>query len=796
MCRAVIGCFFVLIVFGENAKAQIAAIIIDRSTHNPLAIANISLQNITDSILHKTVTTDSGFCSFKNIASGKYILSVSYVGYDSFSTVINITAGTTLVDTIQLNPSAKNLNQVVITSEKNFLQFKPNLITLNVAQSPVATNGSAYDVVKLAPGVVETIDGLSFRGKKTLIMINGRPTYLNQSELKQMLVTMPATDIDKVQIIPNPSAKYDADALSVIDIRLAKNNSYGINGTITGGIGTGAQLRYNGGLSLNYRNNKINIYGSYNYEHNQQYFITNSNLTVTPTSHILESINEQRVRYNNNYKAGADYEISKNSTAGVLFTGYTNFRDRSSTDNITLQHQAPVPDSFSMVTMTGRARFFNPTVNAYYKTTFDSSGKTLTINADYFNYNKHWSDNFITNYYAAGKVPYRPAYLLRDSSPVNNNVYSLTADYSNPIKNGRIEAGIKTTSTATDNNVLWQYQNGANWLVDSTLTNHFVYTERINAGYISYDKNFGKYEVIVGLRAEQTTTRSNLLTKEAVHDSNYWGLFPNVSLQYSKDDNNIFSIGYRKSIQRPDFDVINPFIVYVSEYSFFVGNPYLKPQIDNSFSLSYTYKQSLNLAVNYTYSTDAIADIMITGNNNSVGITTGNINKEDAFSFSANWGGKINKYWNISVTGEADYAAFNENYSKSYMLDNNGWYYQGLLQNIFKFNKGWSAELGANYHSAIPYGVYMVSPSFKSDVGIQKMIMHQKGKLALSITDIFNTEVINYSTNFMGIDKSVDYKEESRFIKLQFTYKFGNKNVKEVATRESTIADIDKRMKN
>jgi hypothetical protein len=793
-------CLYIFILFAGNAKAQIASTIFDKATNTPLINASISLQNIKDSTVFKTVTRENGSFTFNDIANGHYILTVSYIGYENYIVGIEIADHTinTLLDTIQLNHTDKNLNQVIVTGKKPFVEFNPNQITLNVGQSPVATNGSAYDVIKRAPGVTENFNGLTFRGRTTLVLINGRQTYLTGAELKQMLSDMPATNIDKVDIIPNPSAKYDADAQSVIDIKLARNNSYGLNGVLTGAIGSGDMLRYNGGLSLNYRKNKINIYGNYNYEHNQQYYNIVSDRVLTPTDGIQESAKEHRIRYNNDYKLGIDYTINKNSATGILFTGYTDLRSRNSTDNITLSHADPAVDSFSTVTMNGHAVFSTASVNAYYKTTFDTSGKMLTLNVDYFNYNKKWSDNYITNYTTVDKVEYQSPYALRDSSPGNNNVYSFAADYSNPIRHGRIDAGIKTTYTETDNNVLWQYQDGTNWLIDTSLTNHFVYNENINAAYISYNKTFGKYELTIGVRGEGTMTRSNLITTGEVHDSSYFGFFPNLRIQFTKNQDNIFSIGYHKSIQRPDFDQINPFIVYISEYSYFAGNPYLKPQLDNNISFTYTYKKSLNVAVNYLHSSDAIAAIVITNANNSVGIMSGNITTENAFNLSANWNKTIYRFWDLNISSEADYVAYDQDYVNDGALNNanNGWIYQGQLQNTFKSNKGWAAEISVGYHSTIPYGFYIIKPSFRTDAGIQKTILHEKGKLALSLTDIFNTDAINYGTNFVGVNETVDYKSESRFVKLQFTYRFGNKNVKQEVARPSAIADINRRMKN
>ena len=788
------------LLFAINAKAQFKFVVAARQNNSPLLGVTAVLQNTENKNNSFHAVSDS-LCkiNFGKVADGNYTLNISYVGYEPFFVGLQMTDNhaSNLPDTIQLSVTDKNLKSVTVsaTTAKPFIQFSANNITLNVSGSPVGSTGSAYDALKHGPGIMADMNGnLTFRGKSVTVLIDGINTNLSSDELQQLLQNTPASDVEKIEIMPNPSAKYDANAATIVNIVFTKNPYEGLNGTVLGGIGGGINMKYTGGLSLNYRKKNLNIYGSYNYERYSMYINQNTDRLLTATDHILENNHDMRTYNNHNVKLGLDYNINKNNTIGFLVSGYDNFRGRTSTDSVTLTHAAPVPDSFSMVSQKGHAVLFNPTINVYYKSKLDSSGKTLTVNANYMNYHRSWWDNYNTNYYDIAHNMYQPTYYLRDSSPIRDNIYSLSADYVNPIKNGSIQAGLKTTYTVTDNNILWQYLSGNDWLVDADLTNHFVYKENVNAGYFIFDKTWGKYEVNAGLRAEQTNTQGDEKITNQVHDTSYWGLFPSVSLTYTKNSNNQFSLSYRKTVNRPDFSDVNPFIVYESEYSFYTGNPDLLPEYDHDITFTYTYKQNWNMGIDYNITKNAIANILVTGQNSAVGTSWGNVHTAMSIAPFISWTGTIAKIWNVTFSNVGQYAYFKQTYPNGYKLDNSGWTYLGQLQNTVRLGKGWLAELDMMYRSSVPDGTYYVKPTFRTDFGLQKTVLHGNGKLALSASDIFNTDKTNYTTNFMGIDQSVQQKQESRYVLLQFTYRFGNKNVKPKVDRENTIEDVQKRL--
>lgn len=566
-----------IISCSQIANAQVSSVVVDNATKHSLPGVSVMVKSNADSSLtFSTVTDDKGHFSFSQLQKGNYIIHINYINYKKIISPLKINDSIKFLfpDTIALNFSPKTLGEITISGKKDFISMKADKITLNVAESPIASTGNAYEAILHAPGIAEQNNSLSFRGKNVSALINGRPVHLSGNDLKTMLTNTSANNIEKIEILPDPSAKYDASGGSVINIKMAKNKNYGINGSYTVGAIVAKYFGATTGTSLNYRNKNINIYGSYNYARNKQYYHTSSDRILENNAHILEDENDTRSLKNNNYSLGADYDFNKNNTIGILLRGYTNSRNRTVINNTTVAHTDHLADSLSTVNTIGFAKYVNPTLNLYYKTTLDTTGKELTLNADYFSYDKKWNDNFITNYFDNNKLPYSVPYLLRDNSPANINVHSFSADYVNPLKNGSIEAGIKSTFTTTDNNVLWEYQNNGNWIKDSSKTNHFIYKENINAAYINYAGTFKtKYEFAFGLRAENTNNSGNSVTLNQISRHSYTNLFPNIRFVFNKDDNNSFSISYRKSIYRFGFDVVNPFVIYQSQYSYYKGNP-------------------------------------------------------------------------------------------------------------------------------------------------------------------------------------------------------------------------------
>ncbi len=795
------GLLFFMSANAQQKNITLSGAIKDSATKTPLADASVNIINIATSETTNAVSDNSGNFTIKNIHPGNYQLKITYTGYKAFiKDDINLAGNMEafLLSEVFLSPQQNVLQNVTIASsiEKPLISLSANKITLNVAQNPVASINNAYDILLQAPGVMEQDNTLRFRARSVSILIDGKLTNLRGEDLKNMLSSMPGSNIDKIEIVPNPSAKYGADGGSVINIKLAKNKNFGTSGTILAGIGTGRFANYNSGLNLNYRNKKINIFSNYYYEYNKQYSSNHSDRTLNFSSHIVQDEYGINIKKNNAYRAGIDYDINKNNLIGIEFNGHTDFQKRYIDNHSVLTNGITASDTSSSVITNGNSVIFNPSVNLYYKAVLDSLGRELSVNADYFTYNKKWEDNFLTNYFDQDNLKYKQTTFLRDNSPSHNSIKSLSMDYSYPSKVGNFEAGIKTVFTITDNNIQWQSQTNGDWINDSSKTNHFVYKENINAAYLTFEKAFKQnWELNLGIRAEQTNSTGTLINSGEINKKNYINFFPNVSVQYLKNLNNIFSFSYRKSIDRFGFDIVNPFIKYQSQYSFYRGNPDIAPQINHNIEFSFAYKQSLVFGLSETHSLNALGPVYLKSGSNSTISSYTNFKSADLFYIYSYYRKQFIKRLITILIGGFGFYRYNTATSTSIQQSNNStWSYLFQTNNTLILKKGWAGDFNASYQGPLASGIYKLGGILSSSMGISKQILKDKAAIKLSITDLFNTQSKMINIDYQGVVMEQQRKEESRFIRLNITYRIGNKNVRSKKERTSKIEEVENRM--
>lgn len=690
-----------------------------------------------------------------------------------------------------------SLQAVTVTGKKPFIVFTPDKITLNVAESPIAAGGNIYDAILRGPGVMSQGGSLTFRERSVQVLINGRPTRLSGDDLKNMLTGMPAGSVDKVEILPTPPSKYEAEGSAVINIVLAKNKSYGANYVLTGGVGAGIWPTENAGLDVNYRNKDINLFGGYTYLGNKQFYNTVSDRLLTG-SEILANEHDVRTRNNNGYKLGLDYDLSKRTTMGVLVNGYVNWRKRDVSNRSQVLDEHGLPDTVSLLSTRGYAKFSSPTVNAYYKTTFDSTGKALSFNVDYLRYNKQWRDSFANHYLEPLNVDLGQPGLLRDHSPAVITVWSYSADYVQPVRSGKWEAGIRVNHTRSDNNIFWEANSGFGWATDSSMTNHFVYTEEVNAAYLSHSHTFGRWTVEAGLRAEQTIATGNSVTLDSTSRRKYLNVFPTVSLNYAKSDNLQWNLSYKQSIQRFGFDYINPSIIYQSQYYYFQGNPNLEPQINHTFALSAVIKGNVQTGVEYTHSVKPLGPSYHSQGDLTIS-SYANFKDADAEDIYLSYSKTFFSIWQTNLYGSVGYLSFNLNTLNGDSTPPQSqdqrpfagiqWY------NSINLKAGWSAEITAMYTSSIVTGIFHQKPYYSADAGIAKELWAGKVTARLSLTDVFNTLEQKLHTNYDGVNMEMDTKSESRFVNLVIKYRFGNNKVRASRSRQSKLDDINSRIR-
>ncbi|SDE78471.1 outer membrane beta-barrel family protein [Riemerella columbipharyngis] len=680
----------------------------------------------------------------------------------------------------------KTIGEVVLKGNKEYIVQKGDKISINVNQNVIASTSNAYDILLQSPGIVEQGETLSFRSKSVTVLINGRLSNLRGEELKNYLSSMQGNTIDKIEILQNPSSKYDAVGGVVINIKLVKNRKNGLNGSIANRVSFGKNVNHFPSLSLNYKNKGLNISTSYSYENSDKYRNTEINQSLSSDLKLYQDEKNDIENNSHQYNISVDYDFNERNSVGVFFRGMNKDNKISSLNKITLNDKGNL--NLSEVKNNGKIDIQNPAMNVYYKSVLDSLNRKLNINADYFEYTKDQKYHFENT--SSGTVS-----LLRNTSNSLNRVYSVSADIEYPSELGKFDFGVKGLFTKTDNDILWQDNIANHWQTNTGKSNQFIYKENVVAGYVSWDKYFGDHwQVNLGFRGEYTHSQGILIGGET-NDRSYFNLFPSVSIQYLKNIQNVFNLSYRKSIQRFGFEVVNPFVRYQSDYSYYQGNPNIRPQIDHSINFTYTYNQNLTMGISETHSVDALGPLYVRDGDTTINTYT-NFKSSDFYYVYVSWMKKFFNVWTSNLVGGVGGYKFNTS-TDSYQSNNanDTWAYQVQSINQFSFNKGWSADFNLIYQSDIAFGIFKQKGYLSSNIGVAKRILANRANIKLSISDIFNTIKTDRIVDYNGVDLNQNRKQESRFISLAFTYKFGEGGSKSKKRKTDTIEELENRLK-
>lgn len=767
------------------------AVVIDTMTENPLPYAICRLSDTKNKSANeiKVVTDSMGNLSIGRLISTEYQLTVSYLGYEEKTLRVCPLENNEITEVIALHPLTNQLEAVEINKQPKLLEFSPEKLTVNVARSALAKGGTAFEVLTRTPGVIEQGSILQFRGRSVNVYINGRPSNFRSAELKQFLENLPSSSISKIEVITSPSSKYDAQGGSIVNIVTTKNASLGLSGIAGLGYSKGDVNNYNGNLQLNYKNEKIAAFGSFDHLNTEQYYRLHSSRSVNKQLSQHEYDDRVIKKRSNLLQLGLDYNINKAHTLSMLLRGNYNRTLYNSKDQVSNLSSIQI-DSTSNVISNGKNMLKNPSVNVFYKWLVDTSGKELSLNLDYFRYRRDQSDFFETDYLNAQDL-LTGNDLLRNISPGKNEVKSASIDYKSPLKSGKLEAGLKSVSTVTDNNMLWEYYEGASWQNDIKRSNHFIYTERVQAAYINGTTQLGKMGMQLGLRLEHTYTKGELLTDGSANTNDYLNIFPSVSFNYMPDGQTQWALAYRRKIDRYDFSVVNPFIYYRNPFSYTQGNPYIRPTYYDNFELSYFSGQIFG-AVSYSNYRDVLADIFREDLSTNAVITTyDNLAKAHQLDANISWSKSFRQKLSTTTTVGGLYAQYD---SDDEQFNNAGYTLYLSSTNSLQLTKGLSGEVYVSYFSPFSYGVYEMAHRFKTDIGLSQSLFKDEAQLAIGITDLFNTMKNQYQVNSYGISLNSRVKPESQFFKVTFTYRFGNKKVKSMSAKKTGIENEQKRM--
>lgn len=773
--------------------------------------ATVSLLQAKDSSVVKlAVTGADGKFSFQS-ASGKYLLSVSHINYmPGYSGIIEVN-GDVEVPTIKMAKAATNLQGVSVSSEKPMVEVKADKTILNVEGTINATGNDALELLRKSPGVmVDKDDNISLAGKNGVrIYIDGKPSPLAGADLSNYLKSLQSAQIEAIEIITNPSAKYDAAGnAGIINFRLKKNKAFGTNGSVNAGYSIGVYPKYNSGINFNHRNKGVNVFGNYNYNNSKRDMAFNLYRSVLDTIFDNKTTMTMRMK-SHGFKTGVDFFINNKSTFGVLING--NLSDNSNNnDSRTPISYKPTGVIYRTLVANNRNNMGRDNVNFNLNYRFaDTSGRELNLDADY-GFFRNDGNQLQPNYYydATGNTLLSQVF-YRFISPTDIDIYTVKADYEQNFQKGRLGFGGKVSAINTGNN--FQRFDVSQLIpeqktLDLARSNQFNYKENINALYLNYNKQLKSVMFQAGVRMENTTTTGDsygLNSDGSVNFSNvqtfkrnYTDFFPSAALTFNKNPMNQWGISYSRRIDRPAYQDLNPFEFKLDEYTFQKGNTSLRPQYTNIVTVTNTYKYKLNTSLSYSHVNDVFAQLVDTTEKSKSFITRKNLATRDVVGINISYPFMYRDYMAfVNLSGNySNYKADLGGGSRIINVKNTSFniYQQHSLK--FGKKKEWTGEISGWYNSpSLWEGAFRSKSMWSVDAGMQKNIFKGKGSFKVSVSDIFFSMKWKGELDFAGQKTIASGNFESRQFKTSLTWRFGSKTVKAARQRKDASEEEKKR---
>ncbi|WP_291133169.1 outer membrane beta-barrel family protein [Flavobacterium sp. UBA7682] len=788
--KALVAFLFLSGILNAQTNFSITGKLIDKDQKPGIGIQITLLQAKDNSIVKIEISDNDGNFSFSNLNENDYKLLVEDIGFKRYqSEIISLNAANPNRNLPPISLTTNDLNkldEVVITKKKPFVENKIDRTVVNVDAFITAAGGDAMDILEKSPGISVDQNGtITFKGKSGVqVFIDDKPTYLSGAELEAYLKSLPASTLDKIELMTNPPAKYDAaGGAGIINIVSKRSKTKGFNGNLTSRVSQGKRSGNRQGLNFNYMNNKIRLFGNIGFaEQNpiNDLFIFRKfkdNSGNATSLFYQNSFIDTKVQ-SKNARIGLDYYLSDKTTIGLGLSGILRNNNQNSDVRSEITDANSVLDSSIIAYNKQKQKFKNGGITLNFRHELDSLGQRLTVDVDYLKYDTAVKQTF-NNYIYQPDNTLSSQDELKGDLPSDIDIYSLKSDYTLPMKNGStFEAGYKVSYTKTDNIADYRDVINNEEIPNYATSNHFKYDEIINAAYVNFSTNYKRFSFQTGLRVENTESKGNQLGNieqpASKFKRNYTNLFPTVYVQYKLDSigDNSLVINYGRRINRPYFQDLNPFVSPLDRFTFYSGNPFLNPSFANNYELSYRYKSIFSTTLSYGASTDDIYET-IEINDGIYYSRPGNIGKSEFFSLNASLQLELNKWWSTNIYNEVTHTRYK---SKLYTedLESSGTFWSININNSFKFQKGWSAELSGNYHTDIISAQFVILSRSSINIGVQKKILQDKATIKLSGNDIFYSNLNNgIIRNLQNTEANWRNKLDSRFVALTFTYSFG-----------------------
>jgi len=765
----------------SDFQGEITGRIIDNTSEKPMEYANVSVFSMRDSALAGgSITNSKGYFKIEKLKPGFYKIKVDFIGYERYIHTAKVNPQNPLanIGTIKLKPAITQLSEVEVISEKPLVEFSLDKKVINVDKNIVTAGGSATDILRNTPAVSVDMDGnVSLRGSTNVtILVDGKPSMLSGGDKAAILEQIPASTIQTIELITNPSAKYDPEGMAgIINIKTKKEKNNGTNGLIT--LNYGTWEKYGASINLNRKTGSFNFFLNYDYKNEDRKNFRSHERTFLNNDTVLSYYNiiSNRLRQSqfHTVKGGLDYSINPMNNFIFSATCRTGVRPVKNNTNYEIYDNIHVLTSDFDRLETSDKSNNNIDLSLGYKKQFEQKGRELTADAYY----SKSDDDELTNYKQIDTIEQH----LKEVSIFSN--FTIQSDYSHPInEKTKVEAGVKYMLRTTDDD--YHFLNYDPVIVDfkddTNLSNRFIYSDQVFASYTTFSKEWKKFNFQAGLRAEQTYQNGDQKTMQEKYYNDYFSFFPSVHTSYSLPKENKLQISYSRRINRPSIQSMNPFVDASDPYTHHTGNPYLKPEYINSYELGHIKdwkKISLTSSVFFKQTNDVISRYRITDTSGVVTVTRINVAKAQSYGVDFIVSSQPVKF--IRLT--ADFSWFKTTLEGSNLetdLTSSIYSYNGKLNASIFLPKNFSIQINCILEGPSVMAQNIRQAFYLVNGGIRKDLWNKKASVSLRVSDIFNTMHFKVTTDDSALKATMQFKRETQIVYITFSYRI-NEGIKQ-----------------
>ncbi|WP_347158810.1 outer membrane beta-barrel family protein [Pontibacter chitinilyticus] len=796
-----------LISLGASANAQTTADMLTGSVKDaqdqPLGFVNVAVLDASSAaVVTGTIADMDGHFLIKSPAKGTYLLKLTFLGYAPLQTTPFEVSGENFgkdFGALIMNEDAQQLQEVTVQAMRPMVVTEAGKTVVSVEGTALAGGSTAFEVLTKSPGVWLDQEGnIKLNGKGGVqVMLDGKSAYLSGKELQNLLQSMPAENIKNLEIISNPSAKYDAEGSSgIININLKKNELSGMNGSVHGGYQYSKLQGYTAGAELNYKQGNWNTFGSLDMAERTHYRtnLMQRQFAESSSGNLVQDIYEEGTRFVPTLRLGTDYELNIRHSIGATAT----LSDYQTNDMISsetyLRSNQRANDLFVQASNTSEAKYKNGTFNIHYLGKLDTVGTTLSADLDYVRLSSQDNARFINHYDSLQNDA--PVYMdrLTTQNPTGYDIYAAKTDFARAIgRAGKLELGAKASRVVSDNEVGFYVQANEQQQLDQSRSNHFIYKENIYAAYANYATKLGKqWSLQAGLRAEQTVSEGHSVTLDQTTERSYLNLFPSLFVQQKVSDKYQISYSFSRRINRPRYEALNPFVFYLDPYTAAIGNTQLKPQFTNALEVTQVLHETYNLTLGYAVTKDFIFEVPVQDETKKMTLFQQQ-NVDDAKSLYATLVAPLNVMpkWQMNNTATVSYQQYTEAMNGN-TLENDQVTFMAQSNQQVQLPKAIRMELNAAYQGPVVYGLYRIKSSWGMDAGLKRSFMEDKLDVSLSVTDIFRTRRMRGDTEFNGTYITSRQYTGAQSFKVNLRYRFNKGTQFEAKKRDVSLDELNR----